>query len=61
MFDKRLKITLTKSSASPLKKTTLLSLFTPPLKIQKSASPPFFANTENFSGHTAERGEDTMN
>ena len=45
----------------PTEKPTLPFLLTPPLKIQKvSASPPFFANIENFSGPPAESGEDTV-
>ena len=59
VFDQQLKIPFRKSQA-PLKKSTPPFLLTPPPKSSKSASPPLFANIENFSGPPAERGgEDT--
>ena len=62
MFHQQSKITFRKSSAFPLKNPLYpFYLLPPPLKIQKvSASPPFFANIENFSGPPAESGEDTV-
>ena len=62
IFDQQLKITFRKSSAPPTpppppEKIHSPFLLTPPIsKNSKSASPPFFANIENFSGPCAERG-----
>ena len=60
IFDQQLKITFRKSLGPPLKKSTPPFLLTPAHKNSESASPPFFANIENFSGPPSEKGaEDT--
>ena len=48
MFDQRLKITFRKSSASPLKKPTLLFLFTSPPKTSKKCKSPLFCQHWKF-------------
>ena len=55
IFDQHLKITFRKSSALPEKIHSPLFTHSLP-KNSKSASLPFFANTENFSGVPAEGG-----